>query len=295
MRALITGVNGFSGRCLCGHLWKCNYEVYGIGRQSGGPGELVNYFQGDLTDSQFCKDVVRTCAPDIIFHLAMDFDVDDLVCRTTQSFQNISNAVGQMPRDPSRKILVVGSAAEVGVPPSVLPVSEDVVCSPTTIYGHAKHKVTNLAMEVTHTQVIVARTFNLIGPGLPARFSVGNFVKQIQQVVSGRKQFVETGPLDTHRDFIDVRDAVRFYERLASSAPGGVYNVCSGEAKAISDIVTQLFQLAGLCHTVLRSARIKLPAGVPLICGDNSRLLHATGASLHYTLKRSLSDMLARR
>src|ERR671927_385428 len=58
-----------------------------------------------------------------------------------------------------------------------------------------------------HIPTIWARLFNLTGPGQDERHVCGRFASQAAAI--GEKELppiIEVGPLDTTRDFIDVRD-----------------------------------------------------------------------------------------
>src|SRR3990167_2246723 len=64
MKALITGISGFSGKHLAEHLKSQNLEVTGIDRSKN------QYHQADLTDKNHLTAVLADEKPDFIFHLA---------------------------------------------------------------------------------------------------------------------------------------------------------------------------------------------------------------------------------
>ena len=94
------------------------------------------------------------------------------------------------------------------------------------------------------------------GPGrsttsAPARrptFVVSSLARQIAEAVgdggTGRSRSATSAP---RRDFTDVRDVVRAYRLLVErGTPGEVYNVCSGEDVAVSDMAARLIALAAV-------------------------------------------------
>ena len=59
------------------------------------------------------------------------------------------------------------------------------------------------------------------------------------------------GNLDSQRDIMDVRDTVRAYRAMMASAmPGVPYNVCSGTAVPIRDLVELLRSKARVAITI---------------------------------------------
>ena len=92
---------------------------------------------------------------------------------------------------------------------------------------------------VAHRQgtarVIVVRPFNLVGPGLPRGLAAADFLEQIRAIRSGGgPSGMTVGNLEPQRDFVDVRDVVAAYLRLADrpELAGGTFNI------AITDLVT---------------------------------------------------------
>jgi len=124
--------------------------------------------------------------------------------------------------------------------------------------------------------IAVARTFNLLGPGMPSRLFAGSMAAQIAAAERGGSPTIKVGRLDSSRDYVDVRDAVRAYLALASLptvdvrdavraslAPAGqsarepwVFNVCSGVSRSCREIADQMLALArvpvALDHDVAR-------------------------------------------
>ena len=66
--------------------------------------------------------------------------------------------------------------------------------------------------------------------------------RQIALIEAGRQQPVLTlGNLEPKRDLTDVRDTVRAYVAMMErGTPGQTYNVCSGPALAIGELVEPL-------------------------------------------------------
>src|SRR5207248_561315 len=78
--------------------------------------------------------------------------------------------------------LLIGSAAEYGaVNEDDVPITETMPARPIDHYGISKLAQTLIGQAAARDgrSIVVARTFNAIGPGMPEHLSVQSFVKQI--------------------------------------------------------------------------------------------------------------------
>ena len=93
--------------------------------------------------------------------------------------------------------------------------------------------------------VVIARGFNHIGPGQKEHFVVASLAAQLARIAAGGPPQLFVGNLDAARDFLDVRDVVAAYVALARHGERGeVYNVCSGSAVTIRDVLRELIAIA---------------------------------------------------
>jgi len=107
------------------------------------------------------------------------------------------------------------------------------------------------------------------------------------------------GNLETRRDFTDVRDVVNAYvAMMARGSAGRVYNVCSGVATSIRDILDDLLSMSRVAVTLEPDESRLRPNDVPSMAGSAARLTADTGwtpaISLHQTLADTLNDWRAR-
>jgi GDP-4-dehydro-6-deoxy-D-mannose reductase len=194
-------------------------------------------------------------------------------------------------------MVTVGSAAELGHRGAArLPVREEAVCEPDTPYGRSKWEVTRLALAETGSplQIIAARPFNLVGPGLGPQLALGNFASQIARIVRGEGDTVRCGPLHTRRDFVDVRDAVAAYAALAQyGRPAQVYNVCVGRSYELRRLLDILVTLANVKVRIVRHSARQQPGDLSNIYGDHSKITREVGWRASISIERSLTDLLA--
>ena len=108
-----------------------------------------------------------------------------------------------------------------------------------------------------------------------------------------REPVIGVGNLAAKRDFTDVRDVVRAYDLLAHHGePGVVYNICSGQAYAIQEILDRLLALCDRPVRVEIDQWRKRPSKVPITLGSAERLKACTGWEPELNLEQTLADTL---
>jgi GDP-4-dehydro-6-deoxy-D-mannose reductase len=140
---------------------------------------------------------------------------------------------------------------------------------------------------------VVARSFNHTGPGQDTRFALPSFARQLAAMRSGvGERVLRVGNLEARRDFLDVRDVVRAYVVLLEHGRAGeVYNVCSGRAHRLRDVVDAMVGMTDAEIRVEVDPERVRPVDVPLLLGDGSRL-RALGWSPRIALDETLGDLL---
>jgi GDP-4-dehydro-6-deoxy-D-mannose reductase len=183
------------------------------------------------------------------------------------------------------------------VPEAEQPIPEERALCPINPYAASKAAAEMVALQVAATtgvEVVIARSFTHTGPGQDARFALAGFAQQLASMPEViMEPVLRVGNLSVRRDYLDVRDAVRAYQRLLDVGENGtVYNVCSGEAHELGDLVQTLVEMSGT------GARIEVdpdrfrPADIPLLCGNPERI-QALGWSAAIPMQQTLSDLVA--
>lgn len=122
-----------------------------------------------------------------------------------------------------------------------------------------------------------------------------NLSKQIAAIeVGARKPVMRVGNLDATRDFTDVRDIVRAYWlALKAGEPGEVYNICTGSALSIRQLLDTLLGLSTVQGIQIKSDPQRMrPSDVLNLLGDCSKFRQATGWKPERTLDTTLRDLL---
>jgi GDP-4-dehydro-6-deoxy-D-mannose reductase len=143
--------------------------------------------------------------------------------------------------------------------------------------------------------VSIARAFNHFGPRQDPRFAASGFARRIAEIETGRLEpELLVGNLDARRDLTDVRDTVRAYRLiLERGTPGRVYNVCSGRALSIRDLLDLLLARARVRIRVKVDPARYRPNDLPLVLGDPTRLSAELGWTPEIPLERTADDLLA--
>jgi GDP-4-dehydro-6-deoxy-D-mannose reductase len=299
---LVTGAAGFVGSYLVELLLAEGAAV--VGWQRPGTRPLTNAPLGwqtvELLDRAAVREAIARLRPAAIYHLAGSAHVADSWQHTRATFEGNVLAThhllqaladdGQSPR-----VLVSGSATVYG--PSSEPLTEDSALAPASPYATSK-----LAQEMVAAQawrehripVLLARSFNHIGPRQTPAYVAPSIARQIAAIERGElPPVLKLGNLDPERDVMDVRDTVRAYRAMMATAnPGVPYNVCGGRAIRIGDLVDLFRSRARVPVAIeLDPARMR-PSDVPRLWGSHDRLTHATEWAPSIPLEQTVEDLL---
>jgi GDP-4-dehydro-6-deoxy-D-mannose reductase len=167
---------------------------------------------------------------------------------------------------------------------------------PANPYG-----VSKLAQEMLATRSLgegidirIARAFNHVGPRQDPSFAASDFARQIAEIEAGRREpTICVGNLDARREVTDVRDTVRAYELLLTRGrTARPYNVCSGQAIAIREVLDRLVAKARVPVNVRVETERFRPQDVPLLEGDPTRIREELGWRPSFSIENTLDAVL---
>lgn len=314
MRVLITGIIGFTGIHLAEYLlsqdkYNDNIDLYGIDivRNVSKGAQLildkVKVLTYDILKKEQMKKIVKEIKPDRIFHLAgITFDTDSreypekFYITNVFGTINLLEAVRQLGIHPL--VHIACSSAEYGlILENENPITETNPFRPISPYAISK-----LAQEMVGYQyfknyglkIIRTRAFNITGPGEKKDFVCSNFARQIALIEKGKQEStIYVGNLKTKRDFLDIRDVVKgYWLAVDKGISGEVYNVCSGKAYSIGEILDILLEIVREDIVVKQAPERVRPSDIPLQVGSFQKLYNQTGWKPTISLEETLKDLL---
>jgi GDP-4-dehydro-6-deoxy-D-mannose reductase len=323
-RYLVTGAQGFTGRYVCAEILRTQPQatVVGTGRSAQtfaafthevtwknghvaaplpaklrfGDHDRYRYARCDLNDRSELDRLVARTAPDVVIHLAAALrdDPNEVLIRSNvEGTAALARAVARLERKP---LVIVGSSGSVYGLPLSLPIAEEQRCAPDEPYAMSKlaaELTARVLLRGTDVPLIVARIFNIVGPGQEERHVCGRFAAQAAAIARGDAPPTLTiGDLRPTRDFIDVRDVAHALVILSQhGVPGEAYNVASGTESAIGDVLTLTLRAAGLEGKVSIAEQYSRAADVARAFADIGKL-RACGFEPEFSLDRMIADLL---
>ena len=299
---LVTGATGFAGSHLVEHLLEREPAVAawanprGVAISGGNP--KISWDAVDLLDRDAVRDAVTRLRPSLVYHCAGAADVgtswgDPVTPLKVNALgtHHLLEAVRSTGSNTS--VVVVGSATVYRA--SADPVHEESAVGPSSPYGVSKLAQEMLAARIASFPVFLARPFNHAGPRQSPAFVTSSFARQIAEIeAGGATPVLSVGNLDARRDITDVRDTVRAYRLLAERGrPGRPYNICSGRASRIGDLLEMMLGQARTPITVASDPNRLRPSDNPVIVGDPSRMTTETGWRAEIAIEDTLKDLLA--
>jgi GDP-4-dehydro-6-deoxy-D-mannose reductase len=284
------------------HLLENEPRVAAWGHAGGRPlstasDERVDWAGVDLLDREALARSLDAVRPSVVFHCAGMADVHSAWRASAPALRvnavgtsNLLDAIRRVGLE--CRVLVVGSALVYR--PSTEPIDERHTIGPSTPYGLSKLAQEMAAMRVSSYPVFLARPFNHAGPRQGDSFVTSSFARQIAEMEAGlRGPVLHVGNLDARRDITDVRDTVRAYRLIVDRGkPGQPYNVCSGRAYRIADLMEKLVTLARVTIRVQTDPERLRPSDTPVVLGSFARLEQDTGWRPQIPIERTLADLL---
>ncbi len=308
-KALITGIAGFVGSHLSELLLAQGYEVYGLRRPRTrmdlieSIASKLHLEDADLLDSHSLYTMISRIKPDVIFHLAAQSFVPTSWVSPSVTLEvnivgsaNLFEAVRQAEIDPV--IQIACSSEEYGlVHEDELPIKETNPLRPLSPYAVSKLAMDYLGYQYYESykvRIVRTRGFNHTGPRRGDTFAESTFAKQIAMIEKGKQEpVIQVGNLDSKRDYTDVRDMVRAYVVSTEKCdPGEVYNICTGKAILMSDMLKLLLSFSKIKPEIKPDPSRMRPSDVPVLIGDNSKFVAKTGWKPEIPFEKTMEDLL---
>ena len=304
-KSLIIGGAGFVGHYLGRYLrQELQQEVFVTKMpQETFEEEQIKVLDLNILNPEEIAKVIREVQPDYVFHLAAQSSVAAswknpglTIDVNVKGAVNVLEGLRSMERQP--RILLIGSGEEYGhLKADEVPVKEETLLRPGNIYAATKscqNMLGKIYAQAYGMQVVMVRAFNHIGPNQSPIFVVADFCRQVAEIEQGKREpVIHVGNLSARRDFTDVRDVVRAYALLAEQGVAGeTYNVGSGQARAIDEILHMILQESEVPIEVKVDPERLRPVDVPVIEADITKLQKLTGWKPEIALTQTIRETL---
>src|SRR6266851_8735079 len=256
---LVTGAAGFAGSHLLDRLTEGGAAVVAWHRPGGQPPRdlpRTRWEAVDLLDAAQVTHAIARLRPSAVYHCAGAAHVGRAWDSTEPTFainvrgtHHLLQALERAAVD--ARVLVPSSALVYATSSDAL--DENHPLAPSSPYGLSKLAQEMLAARTNGALgVTIARPFNHFGPRQDPFFAASGFARRIADIEHGRwAPEISVGNLEARRDLTDVRDTVRAYQMIMErGVPGRPYNVCSGRAIRIRDLLDQMIALAHVAVSV---------------------------------------------
>lgn len=283
MTVLLIGASGFAGGHLATAMRPAGLEL--VTASTDGEGADLAC---DLLDPASVAGAVAEAQPEAIVNMAGQASVAASWKQPRQTFE--LNAIGVLnlleaaaSSAPQPYLLCASSADAYGTPePGDLPLTEETPLRPVSPYGSSKAAMETLVGQYARSHGIragVVRAFNQIGPGQSPQFIASSLARQIAEAeLRGEERLEMTvGNVSAARDFTDIRDSAQAYVSMVENELTGTYNLCSGKALKIEELIDRMASQSRLAVEVKIDPALVRKSDPPLVVGSNSRLRDETG------------------
>lgn len=286
-RTLVVGATGFVGGYLVRELENAGHSVV-----------QANFPEFNLLNLEQVEKTVQDASPDYVVNLAAVSSVGqswkDPVMTVDVNIKGTLHLLDSIQKfAPKAKTLLIGSAEEYA--PKDSPLKETDALEASNPYGITKVAQENFAdlyRKKFGMQIVCTRSFNHTGVGQLLNFALPSFCKQVAEIdKSGKPGRIYVGNLSAIRDFSDVEDVAHVYRMLLETENDyTVYNVGSGKAHSMRELLQMIIDLAKVQIEVVQDPEKMRPVDIPYLCADNSRVQKFwRGTDIRETIRKMFS------
>ena len=234
MKIVMTGANGFIGRPMLRLFLSSGFDVVTLNR-SKNVGECPNHIV-DLMDRDSIRRVLLKERPTHLVHLAW-YTEHNKFWNSSKNFSWVlatKSLIEEFILAGGESVAAAGTCAEYAPSNSAF-INESHDINPTTTYGICKHLTHMLArqqLENCGGKLAWFRIFFPYGAGDKS----SRLVPTLHKINAGLTPPI-TVDKSSVRDFVHVNDIAEAFKCLVSGNCDGIFNLCSGTAVAIGDLV----------------------------------------------------------
>jgi nucleoside-diphosphate-sugar epimerase len=295
-RTLVTGAAGFTGRYMTTLLAESGHEVHGVvhhAPEAAVAGASAMHI-ADLSDYRAISRVVSEVRPDHVVHLAaITFvghdDVEEMYRANVVGTRHLLEALTQSGTQLTSIVLASSANVYGNARQGIL--DETTPPAPANDYGVSKLASEYVAqLYAERLPLITVRPFNYTGRHQSENFLIPKIVAHARR----REATIQLGNLDVARDFSDVRTVVAAYAKLLDTpkAIGTTFNICSGRAVSLGDILEMVSGMTGHQFGIRINSELVRKNEVRMLAGSAARLGNVIGDLRPIPLEQTLRWML---
>ena len=288
---LVTGANGFVGRHLTEYLRKQAQKVTTCSRSNSD----VNI---DLTN----LDEVKKCSFSFnkIFHLAAQSSVHVSWERPFETLRYNINSVNNLLETfagTKTKTIFAGTSEVYKNSNNILTEESELKTENLSPYAISKLCTDQLIRTIAKDKKVnctLLRLFSHVGPGQSTNFALSSWAKQLVQIKYGaQEKKIYVGNLNVRRDYVSVDDVVRAYDLVSNEeCYGEVFNVCSGNAYLMRDLLNKLIEMTNLDVEIVVDEKLVRKNDVEYMCGNHDKITKRFGWEPKIPIETTLRELL---
>lgn len=298
-RVVVSGINGFVGHHLAHELYNAGVAVIGVSQDPTVSDSIASYveeyYQAELTESWPAIDNVKA-----IIHLAglaavgPSFDNPQLYINANSAM--VTHLCEYYVKQDKKPRIVIVSSGAIYSSDQPMPINEGSKVGLSSPYAVSKVLNENQATYYRSRGLdcVIVRPFNHIGPGQNLGFILPDFYDRLANLEKG-KTSIQTGNIETKRDYTDVRDIVKAYRKiaLAPTLQHTLYNVCSGHSLSGAEIFNKLKNTLNLKDVTFEiDPALIRPTDIMNIVGDSSLLSNELDWHPEVSIDQTIKDFV---
>ena len=259
LKILVTGAKGFTGAHFIKMANTLGHETYAL--------------NANINDVNALENEIISIQPTAIAHFA---GISFVASKDEEAFyrvhalgtSNILNAALKLKEKP-HKILLASSATVYGNHPAPYSV-ESQELEPIDHYAISKVAMEDMARTfMDKLSIVIARPFNYTGVGQKGNFLIPKLVRHFSE----KSPFIELGNLNVEREFNNVEMICAAYLALLDfGVAGETYNVSSGKAHSLQDVINTLSQITKHHPEIAINPDFVRSNEVHRMCGNPAKL-----------------------
>lgn len=280
LNALVTGAAGFIGSKLVHELYNRGYNVSALIEKDDNKGvEKLKSISENIIILDDLQELINNAenypSYDCIFHLAtvgINPNFKNIAAICDVNIKMGCQLLDFTKKTDSKLFVNFGSCFEYGDHGNDL-LTEDMNCSPESLYAISKNASTNLVMAYAKLEginMITVRPFGVFGEGEGPNRLCPSIISHCLN-----NEIVKTTPGEQIRDFVNVSDLVKAVITLTESdyEEYEIYNICSDNPVSVKDFISEIIEVCGFDESLVEFGALPYRANEAMIfAGSNKKL-----------------------